>query len=116
MLQYYEIYSVLLPAAKAMCRYTGSVFTCDLNSYFLDEKNIYQFLNLSIIHSYNIVFKHPVAVIYSSFKHYTSVHNATYLLSLSPSYDTFQLYMAIIRCFFAKTVSLCSMSNFSYHM
>jgi hypothetical protein len=37
------------------------------------------------------------------FIHYTSDPNATYLLSLSPSYNVFQLYSVIIRCFFTKT-------------
>jgi hypothetical protein len=46
------------------------------------------FVSTHSCHTLNIVFKHPVALIYSSFTHYTSVHSATRLLSPSPSHYT----------------------------
>jgi hypothetical protein len=60
-----------------------------------------------VVTTCNIVFKHPVALIYS-FTRYTSVHNATHLLSSSPSHYIFRPYTAFIRCLFVKTVSLTS--------
>jgi hypothetical protein len=50
----------------------------------------------------------------SSFLHYTSDHNLTYLVSLSPPHNV-SSDMAI-RCLFAKPVSLYGMCNFSYHV
>lgn len=51
----YNLYSSLTnmltaTAAKAICRCTGSVFTCDLNSHSFKWKKVNPFLNLSFIH------------------------------------------------------------------
>jgi hypothetical protein len=45
----------------------------------------------------NIVLKHPVALIYSSFTHYTSVHIATRLFISLSFQHMFRPYTAIIR-------------------
>jgi hypothetical protein len=45
----------------------------------------------------NIVFQQPVYFLYTLFAHYTSVHSATRLLSLSPSRYVFRPYTVVIR-------------------
>jgi hypothetical protein len=57
----------------------------------------------------NIVFNHPVCFLYTSFTHYTSVHNATRLLSLSLpiSHYMFRPYAAIIRCHYLLKLFHC---------
>jgi hypothetical protein len=47
---------------------------------------------------------------YSSFFHYTAIHNATYLLSPSPSPCIFRSCTAFVRYLLAKTVELREMS------
>jgi hypothetical protein len=50
---------------------------------------IYIYIYVEMSGTHNIVFKHPVALIYSSFTHYTPIHNATCLLSPSLSTTCF---------------------------
>jgi hypothetical protein len=76
---------------------------------------------ISCLNKRRLFSKYPsyifLCIIMFTFIHYTSIHNTTYLFSpSSPSHYMFRPHTAIIRCLFAKTVPLCGMSNFSYHM
>jgi hypothetical protein len=58
-------------------------------------------------------FKHPVALIYSSQTVPPSTRQPIYFLLYT---FTFRPYMAIVKCSFAKTVSLCVISCCFYHI
>jgi hypothetical protein len=87
---------------SAIIKYTQSQLTSAANS-----ECAYLMMAERPKHVVDIVFKHPVALIYSSFTHYTSIHNETHLLSPSPSHYMFRPYMAIIRCLYLLKLFPC---------
>lgn len=73
-----------------------SICTCSVHEYELFVSYVI-FREITVTPKHIRVFKHPFALINFSFRHYTSVHNATRLLSAC-RHHMFWPYTAIIRC------------------